>query len=163
MLKLCIENTNQYKLCIENTNPYDLKKHGLEDLFDTSNFSKNTIFPLVPGMNEKCLGLLKFENGGCPCKEFNARAPKTSEEKRINQVTNTKAKGLKKGYENKISKDDFKNVAFYEKPLRISKKIIIISKNFQMIMEDVEKDVITIQSNKRESFSGLSFAFQWGI
>ena len=84
----------------KNTNPYDLKKHGLEDLFDKSNFSKNTIFPLVPGMNEKCLGLLKFENGECPCKEFNATAPKTSEEKRINQVTNTKANGLKKGYEN---------------------------------------------------------------
>ena len=32
-----------------------------------------------------------------------------------------------------------------------------------MIMEDVEKDVIPIQSNKRESFSGLSFTFQWEI
>ena len=118
-MRLLYTDTDCLKLCIENTNPYDLKKHGLEDLFDTSNFSKNNIFPLAPGMNKKCLGLLKFQNGECPCKEFNARAPKTSEEKRTNQVTNTKAKGLKKGYENKIPKDDFKNVALYEKPLRI--------------------------------------------
>ena len=31
-----------------------------------------------------------------------------------------------------------------------------------MTMEDVEKDVISIYSNKRESFLGLNKSFAWG-
>ena len=42
------------------------------------------------------LGCLKFENGECPCKEFNPNAPKTYEEKRINQLRSVNAKGLKR-------------------------------------------------------------------
>ena len=31
-----------------------------------------------------------------------------------------------------------------------------------MTMEDVEKDVIPVHSNKRESFLGLNLSFPWG-
>ena len=44
------------------------------------------------------LGCLKFKNGECPCKEFHANAPKTNEEKGINQLTSVKAKGIKRGF-----------------------------------------------------------------
>ena len=86
-LKLFIKNTNTYR--------WDPK---LKDYFDTSNFSVDTIFPLKPGQNEKCFACLKFENGECPCKECNAKAPETYEEKGINQLKSVKAKGLKRGF-----------------------------------------------------------------
>ena len=136
------------KLFIKNTNPYELKKHGLENLIDTSNFSIDTIFSLEPGKNEKCFGCLKFENGECPCLEFNSKAPKTYEEKRINQLRSIKAKGLKRGFKNNKPDDDFKNVTLDEKPLRVTQKQIK-SKNLNTTMEDVEKDVIPVYSNKR--------------
>ena len=90
-------DTDNFKSLIKNCNPFELKKHGLENLVDTSNFSNDTIFHLEPGKNEKSLGYLKFENGECPCFEFNSKAAKTYEEKRINQLRSVKSKGLKKG------------------------------------------------------------------
>ena len=93
---LLYTDTDTFKLLIRNTNPYELKKYGLENYIDTSNFSVDTIFPLEPGKNEKCFGCLKFENGECPRLEFNSKAAKTYEEKRINQLRSVKIKGLKK-------------------------------------------------------------------
>ena len=52
---------------------------------------------MEPGKNEKCFGYLKFEIGECSCIEYNAKAPKTYEEKRINHLRSVKAKGLKTG------------------------------------------------------------------
>ena len=54
-----------------------------------------------------------------------------------------------------------KDVTLYEKPLRLTQKQIK-SKEFCMTMEDVEKDVIPVHSNKRESFLGLNISFPWG-
>ena len=53
---------------------------------------------------------MKFENGQCPTKEFNSKAAKTYEEKRINQLRSVKAKGLKRGFKINISDNNFKNV-----------------------------------------------------
>ena len=103
-------DTDSFKLFIKNTNPYELRKHGLENFTDTSNFSTDTIFPLKAGKNEKCFGCLKFENGQCPTKEFNSKAAQTYEEKRINQLRSVKAKGLKRGFKINISDNNFKNV-----------------------------------------------------
>ena len=55
----------------------------LKDFIDTSNFSVDTTFPLEQGKNENCFGCLKFENSQCPYKEFNAKAPKTYEQKKL--------------------------------------------------------------------------------
>ena len=118
-LELLYTDTDSFKLIIKNTDPYELKKHGLENYIDTSNFSTDTIFPLDPGKNEKCFGYLKFENGQCPCFEFNSKAAKTYEEKRINQL---RAKWIKKGFKNNILDNYFKNVTLDEKPLRVSQK-----------------------------------------
>ena len=93
---LLYTDTDTFKLLIRNTNPYELQKYGLENYIDTSNFSVDTIFPLERGKNEKCFGCLKFENGECPRLEFNSKAAKTYEEKRINQLRSVKIKGLKK-------------------------------------------------------------------
>ena len=70
---------------------------------------------------------------------FNYKAPKTYEEKRINQLKSIKAKGFK----NNISDNDFKNVTLDEKRLRVTQKQVK-SKNLAMTMEDVEKDVIPV-------------------
>ena len=78
-------DTDSFKLLIKHCNPYELERHELENLIDTSNFSIDTIFPLEPGKNEKCFGCLKFENGECSCFEFNSKAAKTYQERRINQ------------------------------------------------------------------------------
>ena len=122
-IQLLYTDTDRLKLSIKNTNPYELD-YRLKDYIDTSNFSVDTIFPLEPGKNEKCFGCLKFGNAECPCKEFNAKAPKTYEEKRINQLQSVKAKGLKRGFTKTISENDFKNVTLNEKPLRITEKQI---------------------------------------
>ena len=61
-MELLYTDTDSLKLFIKNTNPYELKKHGLEDYIDTSNFPANTIFPLKLCKNEKCFQCLKFEN-----------------------------------------------------------------------------------------------------
>ena len=160
-MMLLYTDTDSFKLLIKKCDPYELKKLGLEDYIDTSNFSTDNIFPLDPGKNVKCFGCLKFENGECPCSELNFKAAKTYEEKRINQLRFVKAKGLKKGFKNDILKNDFKDVALYEKPLRLIQKQIK-SKNLNMTMEDVEKDVIPLHSNERESFLGLNISFPRG-
>ena len=66
-MMLLYTDTDSFKLLIKNCDPYKLKKLGLEDYIDTSNFSTATIFPLDLGKNVKCL---KFENGECPSFEF---------------------------------------------------------------------------------------------
>ena len=122
-MPLLYTDTNSLKLFIKNTNPYELDER-LKNYIDTSNFSSDTVFPLEPGKNEKRFGCLKFENGECPCKEFNAKAPKTYEEKRINQLRSVKAKEFKRGFKKEILKNDFKNVSLNEKPLRLNQKQI---------------------------------------
>ena len=104
---------------------------------------------------------MKFENGVYSCLEFNSKAAKTYEEKRINKLRSIKANRLKRGFKNNISDDDFKNLTLDEKPLRITQKQIK-SKNLNMTMEDIEKDVILVYSNKRESFLVLHKSFPWG-
>ena len=156
-MRLLYTHTDSLKLLIRNTNPYELDD-TLKDYIDTSNFSADTIFLLKPDKNEKCFGYLKFENGECPCKEFNAEAPKTYEEKRINQLRLVKAKGLKREFKKEILENDFKNVTLYKNPFRLTQKQIK-SKKFNMTMEDVEKGVIPLISNKRESFFGLYISF----
>ena len=150
--------TDSLKLLIKNTNPFE-SDDRLKDYTDTSNFSADTIFPLKPAKNEKFFGCLKCEHGECPCKEFNVKASKTYEEKRINRLRSLKAKGLKREFNKEILENDFKNVTLYEKPFRLSPKKTK-SKNFNMTMEDVEKDVIGLISNKRESFLRLYISFQ---
>ena len=92
-MRLLYSDTDSLKLLIENMNPYKLEDR-LKVSFHTSNFFSDTVFPLEPGQNKKCSGCSKFENGECPCKEYNPKAPKTYEEKRINQIKLVKAKGL---------------------------------------------------------------------
>ena len=94
---LLYTDTDSYKLWIKNTNHYEVDDR-LKDSIDTSNFSGDTIFPLEPGKNEKYFGCLKFENGECPCKEFNPNAPKTYEVKRIIKLRPVKAKWWKRGF-----------------------------------------------------------------
>ena len=95
-MQLLYTDTDSLKLLIKNTDPYELDDR-LKDYINTSNFSLNTVFPLEPDKNEKCFGYLICENGECSCIEYNAKAPKTYEEKRINQLRSVKAKGLKTG------------------------------------------------------------------
>ena len=122
-IHLLYTDTNTLRSFVKNSNPFELDER-LKTYIDTSNFSINTIFPLKPHKNEKCFGCLKFENGECLCKEINAKAPKTYQEKRINQLRSVKAKGLKRGFKKEILKNDFKNVSFNEKPLRLNQKQI---------------------------------------
>ena len=44
--------------------------------------------------------------------------------------------------------------------LRVTQKQVT-SKNLNMAMEDVEKDVIPVYSNKKESFLGFPESFPW--
>ena len=73
---------------------------------------------------KKDLECLKAENSERPCKEFNAKAPKTYEIKRINQLRSVKAKGLKRGFKKGILENDFNNVTPNEKSLRLTQKQI---------------------------------------
>ena len=120
-MSLLYNDTDSFKLLIRNNNP-EVKKHSLENYIDTSNFPIHTIFPVEPGRNEKWFGCLKFENGECPCFEWNTKATKTYEGKRINHVRLIKAKGLKKGFKNGILENDFKDVTLCEKSLRLTQK-----------------------------------------
>ena len=159
-MQLLYTETDSVKLLIKNTNPYELDDR-LKHYIDTSNFSSDTVIPLEPGKNEKCFGCLKFENGQCPCKEFNAKPPKTYQEKRINQLRSVKSKGLKRGFKKGILENGFKDVTLYEKPLRLTQKQTK-SKNFNMAMQDEKRDVIPFISNKREFLSYI-FHFHGNI
>ena len=90
-LRLLYTDNDSLKLLIKNMNPYKLGDR-LNDYIDTSNFSSDTVFSLEPGKNEKIFESLRFENGECPCQEYNTKAPKTYEEKLINQIKSVKAK-----------------------------------------------------------------------
>ena len=75
-------------------------------------------------------------------------------------IRSVKAKGLKRGFEKEILGNDFKKISLNEKPLRLTQKQIK-SKNFKMTMEYVEKDVVPLISNKRESLLGVYISFPW--
>ena len=113
-MRLLYTDTDSLKLLMKNINPYKLDDR-LEDYIDTSNLSNDTVFPSEPGKNETRFGCLKFGNGECPCDEYNSKAPKTYEEKRINQTKLVKAKGLKRGFKNNTLDDAIKNATLYEK------------------------------------------------
>ena len=95
-MRLWYTDTDSVKLLIKNNNPCKLDDK-LKDYIDTSNFPCDTVFPLEPG-KKKGFVCLKFENGDCPCEEYNSKSPKTYEGKRINQIKSIKEKGLKKGF-----------------------------------------------------------------
>ena len=67
---------------------------------------------------------LKFESDECPCKEYNAKAPKTYEEKWINQLRSIKAKWLKRRFKQNLLDDDFKSITLNEKSRRLTQKQI---------------------------------------
>ena len=77
--------------------------------------SNDTVFPSEPGKHETRFGCLEFGNGECLCDEYNSKATKTYEEKRINQTKLVKAKGLKRGFKNNTLDDAIKNATLYEK------------------------------------------------
>ena len=66
----------------------------------------------------------------------------------------------KKGFKNNILENYFKDTTIYEKPLRITQKQIK-SSNLLMTMEDVEKDVIPVHSNKRELVLQLNIPWEY--
>ena len=89
-MRLLYTDTDRLKSFIKNTNPDELDDR-LKDYVDN-------IFPSEQGKNEKYFASLKFENGECPCRDHNAKAPKTREEKIINQLRSVKAKRLKREF-----------------------------------------------------------------
>ena len=68
-------DTDSLKLYVEGKDVYDTR--GIEDIIDTSNFSKITDKPLISGINEKKLGVLKFENADKPMCRLIAPASKS--------------------------------------------------------------------------------------
>ena len=96
-MRLLYTDTDSLKLLIKNINPCKLN-NILKDYIDTSNFPSDTVFPLELDKNKKRFGCLKFENGDCPCEEYNSKVPKTYKEKWINQIKSIKEKGLKQGF-----------------------------------------------------------------
>ena len=75
------------------------------------------------------------------------------------QISSSK-KIKKKGFKNNILENYFKDTTIYEKPLRITQKQIK-SSNLLMTMEDVEKDVIPVHSNKRELVLQLNIPWEY--
>ena len=79
-MRLLFTDTDSLKLLIKNINTCKLD-NILKDYIDTSNFSSDTVFPLELDKNKNRFACLKFENGDCPCEEYNSKVPKTYEEK----------------------------------------------------------------------------------
>ena len=78
---LLYTDTESFILLIKKCDPYELKKLGLEDYIDTSNFSTDTVFPLDLRKNVDCFGCLKFEDAECPHFELNSKAAKHTKKK----------------------------------------------------------------------------------
>ena len=83
--------------------------------FDISNFDMNTEKLIKPRLNEKVLGVLKFENRDKPIKIIIVKASKTYIEICVNGYE-IKAKGLKKGFKKDVKRDDFNKTLITEKP-----------------------------------------------
>ena len=88
-------DTDSLKIIVYGKNAYNIQ--CIEEIFDTSNFDKNTNKPLKPKQNEKKLGLFKFENSDNPICELIAPAAKSCIEIFPDGSTSLKAKGCKHG------------------------------------------------------------------
>ena len=75
----------------------------------------NTEKLIKPRLNEKVLGVLKFENSDKPIKIIIVKASKTYIEICVNGYE-IKAKELKKGFKKDVKRDDFNKTLITEKP-----------------------------------------------
>ena len=95
-------DTHSLKTILYGKNVYNIQ--GIEEIFNTSNFDKNTNKPLKQNQNEKKLCLFKFENSDNPMCELIALAAKSCREIFPDGSTSLKAKGYKHGYKKYYSR-----------------------------------------------------------
>lgn len=133
--------------------------NNLIDCYDMSNFKGQTTIPIIKG--EKKMRVFKFESGTNPVEELTSLAPKTYGQLHANDFSQIKIKGANLGFQNKIDHKDFMNAIITNKP-RTLEQLIITSKTFYMSMDNTNKEVIPVSTNKRQFFDGLSTSFAWG-
>ena len=154
-----IPDTDSLKLYVEGKDVYDIR--GIEDIIDTSNFSKNTDKPLIPGKIKKTLGALKFEKGDKPMSRLISPASKSSVEIFPDDSISFTLKGCKKGNKKDISANDTKDFINKENQFEV-KQTRIISERLDMKKIEDTKYVLKNIRNKREAYYGLNKTIQYG-
>ena len=145
--RLCYTDTDSFFINIKTNDFYKDISQDVNESFDTSNYTFDR--PLPKGKNEKVIGLMKDELGGCIITEFVALRPKT-----YSYITNDftelkKAKGTKKCVVKKMLRfDDYKNCLFSNgKVLKSQQRFK--SENHSVYTENINKIALSCDDDKR--------------
>ena len=110
-LKLCYMDTDSLVYQIETEDFYEDIAKDVPTRFDTSGYCKDR--PLLVGLNEKVIGLMKDELGGAKMTEFIALRSKLYSYRKLDGAEDKKCKGIKKCMVKKtLTFDDYKNCPF---------------------------------------------------
>ena len=145
--RLYYTDTDSFFINIKTNDFYKDISQDVNESFDTSNYTFDR--PLPKGKNEKVIGLMKDELGGCIITEFVALRPKT-----YSYITNDftelkKAKGTKKCVVKKMLRfDDYKNCLFSNgKVLKSQQRFK--SENHSVYTENINKIALSCDDDKR--------------
>ena len=94
--KLCYMDADSFIIYIITEDFFEDISNDVEKWFDTSNYDKNDIRPLLIGKNKKIPGIFKGELGGKIITEVIAIRPKTYAHLTDDDIEHKKAKGTKK-------------------------------------------------------------------
>lgn len=158
-LKLCYTDTDSLLYSIEATDIYEDIRSNFQQYFDTSNYTENNQFNIVP-RNKKVPGLFKDEMGGQLIVEFVGLRSKLYCVKTQDQEIK-KAKGIKKSVVKKIDFKDYNKVLLLNKALRKT-NVLFKSLKHEIFTQAVSKVALSSHDDKRIILKDKISTLSWG-
>lgn len=158
-LKLCYTDTDSFLYSIEATDIYEDIKSNFQQYFDTSNYTENNQYNIVP-RNKKIPGLFKDEMGGQLIVEFVGLRSKLycvkTQDKEIK-----KAKGVKKSVFKKNYFKDYNKVLLLNKSLK-KKNVLFKSLKHEIFTQAINKVALSSNDDKRIVLKDKICTLSWG-
>jgi hypothetical protein len=147
--KLLFTDTDSLAYEIKTEDFYADISNDVEQLFDTSEYSKDHPSGIKTGVNKKVIGMFKDEAAGKQIAEFVGLRAKLYSYKMLAGKENKKCKGIKKNVvENTITHEDYKN-CLLSKREHLRTMNVFRSYNHEIYTEAVNKIALSSDDDKR--------------
>lgn len=158
-LSLCYTDTDSLLYSIQTDDFYHDLKEEFPNYFDTSNYTENNIYNIIP-KNKKVPGLFKDELGGKILLEFVGLRSKLYS-LRTSDCEVKKAKGVKKPVTKKLKFSDYINVLSTGEDLR-GKNVLFKTIKHQIFTREQNKVALSRKDDKRFILGNNVCTKSWG-
>ena len=154
-LKLCYMDTDSLVYDIKTEDFYEDIMDDVPARFDTSGYCPNR--PLLVGLNEKVIGLMKDELGGKIMIEFVALRPKLYSYKQLDGLEDKKCKGIKKCVVKKTLKFEAYKTCLFNDSTEYRSQLKFRSSKHEVHTIEVNKVALNRDDDKRNFLERWDF------